>query len=72
MSIVISFSGMAKAGFDSSGVEAAFGTTGKNGTLQSLNVQVALLIDDSSSYSSLVNAGFLAKNGTGRLAGAKK
>ena len=72
LSIVISFNGMAKGGFDSSGVVAAFGITGKNGTLQALNIQVALLIDDSSSYSSLISAGFVAKNRCGPPGGREE
>ncbi len=72
LSTMVTFPNMSQGGFDSSGVVATFGATGKNGALQPLNVQVALLIDQSLSYASLISAGFLAKNGTGRLAGAKR
>jgi hypothetical protein len=72
MSLSVSFTQMDQAGFDSSGVIASFGKTGKNGQLQPLNIQVAVLIDSDNSFASVIPCGFVATRGTGRLAGAKK
>ena len=72
MSLVLAFPEMDQAGFDSSGVIASFGKTGKKGTLQALNIQVAVLIDADNSFASVIPCGFVATNGVGRLAGAKK
>jgi hypothetical protein len=72
MSLNISMARLDQSGFDSSGVIASFGKTGKNGTLTALPIQVAVLIDSDNSFASVIPCGFVVNHGAGRLVGSKK